>query len=513
MKRAVDDDGAGGVNSASTSHHSAAKMSRQQPIVLSNRLYFTKISGHPQRFSTNALSLSELLEAISPIASIHFNFMIDLPWLLSQYPAKCSQSPISIIVGENNGTNHLEIRSAAARCGADNVTVGRARLALPYGTHHTKLSLFESDSESIHVTISTANLLQNDWESKTQAFYHCEAPIMDGSEVEKEKNDEFRDDLISYLNVYSSSSDFEMIKYWRDRISNADFSSIKARIICSTPGYHTGEQMKKFGHLRLREVLYSLDLHLKKPTFVAQFSSIGSLGPKPDSWLTGQFLKSLSGGTSVPENSLRLIYPCVEDVRNSVEGYMAGGALPYQKSTAAKQPYLESFMHKWRCERFGRTRAMPHIKSYCAFNDGHTVPSWLLITSANLSKAAWGELQKKESQLAIRSYELGVLLTDEESLQLLPYDVPLTKFESGDKPWLCDAVYKKPDAAWGELQKKESQLAIRSYELGVLLTDEESLQLLPYDVPLTKFESGDKPWLCDAVYKKPDVFGATWMLD
>lgn len=45
--------------------------------------YVLQIVGHPCRYSTNAFSLSELLELISPIASIHFNFMIDLHWLLS----------------------------------------------------------------------------------------------------------------------------------------------------------------------------------------------------------------------------------------------------------------------------------------------------------------------------------------------------------------------------------------------------------------------------------------------
>lgn len=35
--------------------------------------------------------------------------------------------------------------------------------------------------------------------------------------------------------------------------------------------------------------------------------------------------------------------------------------------------------------------------------------AWLLLTSSNLSKAAWGALQKKDKQLMIRSYELGIL--------------------------------------------------------------------------------------------------------
>lgn len=76
----------------------------------------------------------------------------------------------------------------------------------------------------------------------------------------------------------------------------------------------------------------------------------------------------------------------MEDVRNSIEGYVAGSSLPYSKATSSRQPYLMSMLHKWRCEKLGRTRAMPHLKTYSAFNDGETKPIWLIVTSANLSK-------------------------------------------------------------------------------------------------------------------------------
>ena len=38
------------------------------------------------------------------------------------------------------------------------------------------------------------------------------------------------------------------------------------------------------------------------------------------------------------------------------------------------------------------------------------------IGSANLSKAAWGGLEKKGTQLKIRSYEIGVLFTPENEV-------------------------------------------------------------------------------------------------
>jgi tyrosyl-DNA phosphodiesterase-1 len=73
--------------------------------------------------------------------------------------------------------------------------------------------------------------------------------------------------------------------------------------------------------------------------------------------------------------------------------------------------------------------------------------------SANLSKAAWGSLNKAGDRLQIKSYEAGVLflpkfITGKEVFDLkshepeyrfyLPYDLPLKKFGPKDSPWLYD---------------------------------------------------------------------------
>lgn len=72
-------------------------------------------------------------------------------------------------------------------------------------------------------------------------------------------------------------------------------------------------------------------------------------------------------------------------------------------------------------------------------------------------------------------------------------------------------MFSKPlQAAWGELQKNDTQLLIRSYELGILLDDETSLSMIPYDMPLTKYSEKDLPWICDQQYTEPDILGNTW---
>ena len=73
--------------------------------------------------------------------------------------------------------------------------------------------------------------------------------------------------------------------------------------------------------------------------------------------------------------------------------------------------------------------------------------------SANLSKAAWGSLNKAGDKLHIKSYEVGVLFLpkfvtgksvfslksgDSEPKFYLPYDLPLQKFGPSDSPWLYD---------------------------------------------------------------------------
>ncbi|CAG9532634.1 unnamed protein product [Cercopithifilaria johnstoni] len=444
MKRGVDETSAC-AGEESGDRGSEGKRMRQNN--LTDRLYFNKVVGLAEQYNANAFSLAELLELISPVASIHFNFMVDLRWLLTQYPGRLRQGPITLIVGERMGTDFTLTKTAVKHCGATNVSVGRARLMIPFGTHHSKISIFESSNGRVHIIIATANLLESDWNFKTQAFYHCSGSELTASDNCNRNGSNFQTDLVKYLNEYKTSQDWGLIEHWRDRVANIDLSHVNARVIYSVPGTHKGVQLTKYGHPRLRVVLKELFRNVKIDDFTyhAQFSSFGSLGAAPQNWLTGQFLNSLSGGAETDGEHLRIIYPCVEDVRTSNEGYEAGGSLPYSNSVATKQPYLLNFMHKWRSDRLGRSHAMPHIKTYAAFAKNSLKPSWLLVTSANLSKAAWGDYQLKKTQLTIRSYEFGLLFTDPESLDMLPYDLPLTKYDDDDRVWIVDKTYRNPD--------------------------------------------------------------------
>ena len=137
----------------------------------------------------------------------------------------------------------------------------------------------------------------------------------------------------------------------------------------------------------------SLILHSSR-FLLAQFSSVGSLGNAASQWLQAEFSVSLSSlnprqsdsSSKGPFNPLsnaaasssrfRLVFPTVDDVADSLEGYQAGASIPYARATASKQPWLKSLMHRWRADGRGRTTAAPHIKSFAQIDPSNSKIAW-----------------------------------------------------------------------------------------------------------------------------------------
>lgn len=95
---------------------------------------------------------------------------------------------------------------------------------------------------------------------------------------------------------------------------------------------------------------------------------------------------------------------------------------------------------------------MPHIKSYCRVSPCLTKLAYYLLTSANLSKSAWGGPFAKDNGVYVRSYEAGVMFLpkffDEDYFEIkrtlnsknknvfpFMYDLPLVPYRATDYPW------------------------------------------------------------------------------
>jgi len=449
---------------------SSKNITFKNPCEEKHGFYFTTVSGIDDCYndSSIALSIKDILseKASALVESAQFNYMFDVPWLISCYPSQARSKPLLLVHGFT-GIDKQNLQSEAMNF--TNLNLCQAPLPILYGTHHSKM-MFLLYTNELRIIIHTSNLIEKDWHQKTQGLW--KSPLF--QKINKEydvKTDQFKTDLKEYLLSYKN----ERLKRWINIINDYDMTTANVQLVASTPGRHVGIVMNQWGHLKLRKLLKQSGPSNKSSvasnwSIIGQFSSIGSLGDEASKWLTSEWLKSLSTCSSPLSNvdrkfKLNLIYPTMENVRNSLEGYSAGGSLPFSVKTAMKQRYMRQYLCQWISNKSGRSLASPHIKSYTCLSSDNKEIAWFLLTSANLSKAAWGVYEKNKSQFMIRSYEIGVLFTpkysnckvfkvdntssvkeDTSKYFQLPYDVPLTPYKDTDKPWVWDIRYTKEDS-------------------------------------------------------------------
>ncbi|NWH73061.1 TYDP1 phosphodiesterase, partial [Piaya cayana] len=424
------------------------------------RFFLTKVRGIEQSYNSGALHIKDILSPLfgTLVSSAQFNYCIDVGWLVRQYPQEFRKKPLLIVHGEKRESKAELLAQARPY---ENISFCQAKLDIAFGTHHTKMMLLLYE-EGLRVVIHTSNLIADDWHQKTQGIWL--SPLYPrlpkgttGSAGESETH--FKSDLISYLMAYNSPA----LKEWTDLIQEHDLSETRYMLSCV---------------ILLKEHASLIPAQESWP-LVGQFSSIGSLGADESKWLFSEFQQSLvATGNSVTglhkcDVPVHLVYPTVNNVRESLEGYPAGGSLPYSIQTAQKQLWLHSYFHKWSAEVSGRSHAMPHIKTYMRPSSDFKKIAWFLVTSANLSKAAWGALERNGTQLMIRSYELGVLFlpsafglekgyfhvkgkmlsesNDSATYFPVPYDLPPEKYGSKDQPWIWNIPYTNAPDTHGNM--------------------------------------------------------------
>ncbi|KZS04356.1 putative Tyrosyl-DNA phosphodiesterase [Daphnia magna] len=384
--------------------------------------------------------------------SMQMNFMVELGWLLAQYcQHKVQRKPLLVIYGVES----KELSEAGSRVPTINTI--RVKPKYPFGSHHTKMSMMSYEDGSLRIVVHTGNLIESDWEDRTQGIWvspSCPPLLSEAAENTGDGDSVtgFKRDLLRYLETYSLVA----LQPWMEKIRKADMSHINVCFIPSSPGsypIHPGanERVPRWGHLHLSWLLQQHSSSEPDDTVIMQCSSIGSLGPSPSSWLVGELAVSMAASSSTAklgQQTVQVVYPCAQDVKASIHGMAGGGCLPYTRQGHSKQTWFTGFLYKWRSESRLRTRAMPHIKSYARVSSDMTRASFFLLTSANVSKAAWGMRSNKCATLMIQSFEAGVLFLPKfifggRSFELgrqiiLPYDLPLTKYGDGDEPWFID---------------------------------------------------------------------------
>ncbi|KAL0808371.1 hypothetical protein ABMA28_012853 [Loxostege sticticalis] len=431
------------------------KMAAKHAASAPYHIFYTTITDaretHDQPYSITFLeildsSLGELK------CSLQINFMVEAGWLLAQYYfAGYSAKRLTILYGEDSP----DLRDLKTK--KPHVDTHYVQMPTPFGKHHTKMMILCYEDGSLRVVISTANLYIDDWENRTQGLWfspRCPELPPDAMPHDGESPTLFKKSLIRYLSHYH----MPCLAFYLERVKRCDFSHINVFLVASAPGSHFDVDwgMTRVGSLLRQHCLIPAAENDKWP-LLAQASSIGSFGKEPKLWLTGDFLHHFTKIKNQPQAlspqpELKLIYPSLENVRQSHDDLLGGGCLPYAAEAHNKQLWLNNFLYQWKAIHTNRNKAMPHIKSYTRTSPDNKRAAYYLLTSGNVSKAAWGSINKGNAALRVMSYEAGVLflpkfVINEDFFPLepgannrlvIPYDIPPIKYTSDMSPWVSD---------------------------------------------------------------------------
>lgn len=374
-----------------------------------------------------------------------------------------------------------------------------------FGTHHSKMMILVRHDDCAQVIIHTANMITQDWRNLTQAVWR--SPLLPLHESITEVQDapigsgeRFKSDLLRYLSAYEGR-----LRPLINQLKMYDFSSIRAALIASTPNEKRPAPVSNtsWGWLGLNQILQTIPRRSSpggKPQINIQVSSIATL---PVKWLEsfydvlGTTKAPSTFPSSTPKPTIRVIFPTTDEVRRSLDGYSAGSSIHMKLDSTSQQTqlaYMKPQLCHWATDNntalpgrdteireAGRHLAAPHIKTYLRFSDGACkFLDWAMVTSANLSKQAWGEQTNKEGKTRISSYEIGVVVW------------PGLFAEQGEKVVMVPTF--KKDMPEDAVENADKVVGFR----------------MPYDLPLVNYGQDDLPWCAERKHGVPDRNNVVW---
>jgi tyrosyl-DNA phosphodiesterase-1 len=322
-----------------------------------------------------------------------------------------------------------------------------------------------------------------------------------------------------------------------DVVRRYDFSGAGVSLVASVPGWH-GIRNCPWGHLALRRAVAGTAKAAagsgggsgsdrdggmgcsgaagpaggEGGPILCQYTSVGALS---DKWLKRELEASLDvgragGGLPGPgpgpkaagrgrspatATKMKLIWPTCEEVRTSHGGYRIGDAIPGRTKNVDRD-FLRPLYHRWALpggtddddsDPLGTARAAPHIKTFLQLSRDQTSIEWACLTSHNLSKAAWGEVQNSSLRgetLVIRHWELGIFVS--------PKTLTGNRISDPDGTLVRMVPYQGGNVTGG---------------------DHRVVLPLPFDVQPTPYGQDDIPWSVDRVNSQPDQYGRLGCMD
>ncbi|KAI1815452.1 tyrosyl-DNA phosphodiesterase [Poronia punctata] len=507
------------------------KKRARERVRLSSPFSLTWIKDLPKGDNVDAVSLKDLVGDPLIAELWDFNYLHDVDFLMKHLDADTrALTKVHVVHGfwKREDPNKLSLEEQAAQY--ENVTLHTAHMPEMFGTHHSKMLVLLRHDDTAQIVIHTANMIAKDWTNMTNGVWKSPLlpkllqPRQHAAETDMAigRGSRFKMDLLNYLGAYNTRR--PVCSPLVRELEKFDFSIIRGALVASVPGRHDAERepgASCWGWQALREALKNVPVQSGESDIVVQISSIATLGAN-DTWLQRTLFSSLSvsassSGRLAPSSSsslasastesqpgYKIVFPTADEIRRSLDGYASGGSIHMKIQSAAQTKqlqYLRPFFYHWANDSehgetipisqekiaasktkkdAGRKRAAPHIKTYIRY--GEKSIDWALLTSANISKQAWGEAMNKAGEVRVASWEIGVLVWPE----LL----------TGDDATKMVGTFKT------DLPKEED------------IPDGEGSPIvglrIPYSMPLQKYKSSEVPWVATMSHSEPDWMGQAW---
>lgn len=509
----------------------------RSPIrLISNKQYCDEYCKNGNR---DTITMTDLVGSKNLVKTYQFNFLIDGTFLFEYVNADPTKLEI-ILIGHKD-EEHMAVK--AEHQSKYNIKMIDATKRLGhYGSHHSKMMVNMFEDGTCQIIVHTMNLTVSDYALQTQMCWM--SPILhkcaDEERAEryqkyeldskKDVGDIFKKDLFAYLSTYELPETDALIK----ELAPFDFQYIDVQFIASSPGNYDliteqmgspreygGDEADMFGFGKLYDYLKVYDLTCLYGQFIGQASSIASPFDGKKSNIFTHLLTSIIMGYGRlvlrPQKTFDLkdssvypmiIWPTAGEVVNAKGSVLSGYALHYRnqrwrsyRGHEIQDRQLRKYFCRWSSvndsqqSKAGRSRLMPHCKTYCVTEDGFHTLKWFLMTSANISTQAWGKPEVSKDyfkaykytlcerlKFNIASYEAGILVN--------PKTLRTNSRDSGKRVVLVPALGQ--DTVPQERRKHK-------------YSDKEILYpvRLPYDIPLAKYRN-EQPWNTGILEKTND---------
>ncbi|CAH6723261.1 tyrosyl-DNA phosphodiesterase 1 [[Candida] jaroonii] len=417
--------------------------------------------------NNDTVRLGDLLGDPEMIETYQFNFSVDIQLVLDYLHPNfiTNLRPLTFITGSN-------ILDPATKKMYPFLSEVVARLPDRYGSHHTKM-MINFFHDSMEVIVMTANFTKMDFGGYTQMCWRSQR-LPKGSSTHK-KGLQFQKDLGDYLLKYKDTK----LTSLSGRLKTYNFDTIDVDLVTSAPGQYSLDDLKDdseiYGYGKLYQVLKRTKnlSTTKHHNILAQVSSIASPLSSTKTQVSSIFthllcpviagdLKVLPPGEQSTKSHQQLfnykphiIYPSIQDMINNDLGFRSSEMLHYNYTTTAdgqnQYKLLKPYFHRWNNGQdiSGRETTLPHVKMFmCDNGDDWKSLKWVLLTSHNLSKQAWGYGSGQWRDIhyyKVASYEVGVLISGDltpvyksdgsEGNVRLPFALPPTKYHKLEQPF------------------------------------------------------------------------------